>query len=259
MTEKLEGTDFFEQYADLYIQRWLVKNEKLVDEIIQLKDKKYTTEEVREYINMHPIEEDLTEEEFETLFSNLFDVKNPSPNKEDEKIDHKERRLLSEEEALEQMNTDLNKVVDEKMKELAYPHEYEERIRKDIIETIHIKSNPEDIGLKKGLIKSILKGNMDFISETTQGDEKDTYDFEINSEQIIICGTANYFPIVYIYIPDKKYPEGMLLSNFLEQQKIQKHLDELRKLYLECVKDGVDWDSLNNKLDQEIQEDQMKG
>lgn len=242
-----DDTAIFEQFADFYLQGWLFDNEELINRVRQLKDKNFTQDEIRNFIEKHPIiPEDIESLLNEKRLIEMFGEGNgkESLNHEDEeKINDymKNPELLSEEDALSLMKDNLSSEISQLMECFGLQSFKNNLDSQFNIGFLHVNSNPKDFDINRRNIKSILKGNTKFNTSHREQSDDEQYDFEVNSEQIVIIGLQKGYPIIEVYIPDKEYPEGTLRSTLIQKEKEDICEKELRALYLKFQGQGVDF------------------
>lgn len=242
-----DGIDIFEQFADFYLQGWLFDKEELINRVRQLKDRNFTQDEIRNFIEEHPIipkdiESLLNRKRLIELFGVGDDIESLTSEEEEIINDYmKNPELLSEEDALALMNDDLNSEISQIMKGFDLQSFKGNLVQQINIGFLHVNSNPKDFDITRRSIKSILKGNTEFNTSHSEQFDDEQYDFEVNSKQIVIIGLQKDYPIIEVYIPDKEYPEGTLRSTLIQKEKEDMCGEELRALYLKYQRQGVDF------------------
>ncbi len=231
LTTHFEGTNVYEQFADFYIQGWLYSNQRAVDKICELKNKNFSQEEIKEYINKNPIIPDDIQRIISEEFMYIFDDKDISTEKKQKKEDYfKNPELLSEEEALNLMKKDNQEEVFKTM-EFFNLQSFKDELNLQKRHFLNINSDPKNVGFGRKGIKSVIRENTGSKPSMRELPENEEYDYDVNSDQIFIIGFPKGYPYVYAYIPNKEYPKGTLRSTLIQNEIDSKCTDELESLY----------------------------
>lgn len=242
-----DETDVFEQFTNFYLQGWLFDNEQIINRVRQLKDRKFTQDEISNFIKEHPvipkdIEVLLNRRKLIGFFGDGEGIESLTPEEEKKINDYmKNPELLSEEDALTLMYDDLKSEISQRMKDFDLQSFRRSLEQQSSYGFLHVSSNPKDFDINRREIKSILKGNTEFNTSFSEQFNNEQYDFEVNSEQIVIIGLQKGYPIVEVYMPDKEYPEGTLRSSLIQKEIEDKCEEELKALYQKYQGQGVNF------------------
>lgn len=254
ISEQIDGEDIYEQYAEQYILKWILKNEERINELCQEKADGFTQKKISEYIEKHPVYNQKYDEIL-TIDLKKFFGGELTPEEEKKLITPKEEytHYLSEEQALTEMKNQL----EQRIKNLLSMEEFVNGLKKININNVTITKDPEDFfksnSINKQIMKRIiLRGNSGVIMQDDTKENIERYDFDTNEKQITIVHWGKLPPILIVYIPDKEYPKGLMCSTFLKQreERIQECYRQLRDLYKKFNRD-VDFDSLIAQIKQQ--------
>lgn len=90
----------------------------------------------------------------------------------------------------------------------------------------------------------VIRGNTDFSISTNPNGE---YDFLLNQVQIAMWNELGEL-MIEVYVPDKKYPEGMTRSALIQKEKEDVCEKELTALYKKFQQQGVDVSAISKRI-----------
>ena len=250
-----EGTNVYEEFADFYMQGWISANQKLINEVIEKRNKVFSQDEIRQ----HRKDKIKVPENILTIsFKNIFEGGKITPE-ESQQLDEYNNNLplLSEEEVRTEMERRKQDEISQIMEFFNLQH-FTDDLKNKQIYFLRVCSNPKDLSIGKRGIRSVIKANSGSKTSIEELPESEEYDFDVNSEQIFIAGLPKDYPFIYAYFPDKKYPEGLLRSTLIQEENniafIAEATDQLKALYTK-YRGKVNFDDLSKKvLDRIIQE-----
>lgn len=224
-----------EEFIPGYFKMIVFGKREEIETLIGLKTKHFSEEEIANYAQTHKVPNVSMEIALSAKAHELFGIQCSESEKkqveEYNKLPEEEKeRVMTNEEALKEMEKERNsdiafyteKIVSEINSKIMSFHKYG---------VIRITSDPKNYDVGQ-LTTKILLGDLKV--DDTSGTKNDFY---VNKPQVQIL--ANGF--IYVYQPNKHYPEDMLKSAYLQQEEEKKLKTELNALYEKYRDKNVDF------------------
>lgn len=230
-----ESCNLIEQFIPGYFKKIVFMERENIEKLIRLKAKHFSEEEIANYAQSHKIPNVSMEIACAAKALELFGI--PCPESEKKQVE--EYNKLSEEEKERVMTNEevLKEMEEERNSDIAF---YTENITSKInseIRNLHkygiIRTTSDPKKYDIGMVNTkVLLG--DLKNDDTSDNQNDFY---VNKPQVQIL--VNGF--IYIYQPNKNYPEDMLKSTYLQQEEEKKLKTELNALYEKYRDKNVDF------------------
>lgn len=239
-----EDIDITNEFSYPYLQNWIEKNKNTIAKVLEMKRKVFTQDDIEEYIKSNTV---VSQEFLELKFKELFGEKELTDE------ERKEKQCLEnqpEEYTTKEAKEKLENENEEQIQE--YRSSYSEksfntRLKRDIrYGFIKKHSNPKDfqINFNALVTPKVIRGNTDFSISTNQNGE---YDFLLDQVQIAMWNELGEL-MIEVYVPDKKYPEGMTRSTLIQKEKEDVCEKELTALYKKFQQQGVDVSAVSKRI-----------